>query len=444
MKKTALALLVAVGAAAATVNAQSFTLIQTENFDLLMDDPSGNDSFWIGNNPSAIAFDGTDLYIGGFHNGTAPWVQVVKVEDVLTNRQFRALIDQSDPLNPNQDPNISSRRQTGNNRGISGLDLVSGVGLVMTADLGGFGPIGQVMTWDIDTQENPIPLQTSQDGESPRGIAGPSWDLGFNGGGFTWDLGGGDTGTNDPVVGVLDFTSDPRGPLGLSPNTLSGAVGATVYEVDSGGPQIDGGGLSGTIWRDLDIDPNTGNIAARAANDLVIARRASDNTVASKVVVDGGDAPFVVGQNVNIVHGLCTGDVVIWNNRPDSGARSFADSVRWSDLDGNAVNVELKNADGSAFSPAAGVGYYDFSWDEGSGILAIMDFANRNVHFFQADCDDGCGLADYNNDGVIDTRDFLAYLNDWNAGSGDADCNGDGTINTQDVLCFLNLWNSCR
>jgi hypothetical protein len=50
--------------------------------------------------------------------------------------------------------------------------------------------------------------------------------------------------------------------------------------------------------------------------------------------------------------------------------------------------------------------------------------------------------ADYNGDGVVDTRDVLAFLNDWNAGGGSSDCDGNGVIDTRDVLCFLNLWNA--
>jgi hypothetical protein len=50
--------------------------------------------------------------------------------------------------------------------------------------------------------------------------------------------------------------------------------------------------------------------------------------------------------------------------------------------------------------------------------------------------------ADYNADGQIDTRDFLAYLNGWAAGESRADLTGDGQTDTQDVLAFLNLWTS--
>jgi hypothetical protein len=420
---------------AATAAGQTFTLIQTDNLDLLCDDPSGNDLFWIGNNPSAIAFDGANAYVAGFNNGTCPWVQIVKIEDILGQRQFRPLIDQSDPLNPNQDLNISSRRVANGSRGYNGMDFVPGAGLVASIDLEGFGVVGQFQTWDVETQLNPIALTTAQSGASPRGIAGPSWDLGYDGAGFTWDLGGGDTGDDDPVVAALDFSSDPRGPLGLSPNTLSGAIGATVYEVDTGGPQLDGGGLSGTIWRDIDIDPNTGTIAARAANDLVIARRATDNTVASKVVVDGGDAPFVVGQQVTIVHGLCGGDVVVYNDRPDGAARAFLDVIKVVDLDGNPVGASFENPDGTPVTLPVGVGFYDFAWDQATGLLLVLDFGNRNIYFFDTPAN-----ADFNGDGVVNSQDFVAFLNAFTAGDPSADFNGDDIINSQDFVAFLNAF----
>lgn len=52
---------------------------------------------------------------------------------------------------------------------------------------------------------------------------------------------------------------------------------------------------------------------------------------------------------------------------------------------------------------------------------------------------DDC-FADYNGDDIVDTRDVLAYLNDWNAQDPAADCDGNALIDTRDVLCFLNLW----
>lgn len=52
----------------------------------------------------------------------------------------------------------------------------------------------------------------------------------------------------------------------------------------------------------------------------------------------------------------------------------------------------------------------------------------------------GCA-ADFNGDGTVNTLDFLAYLNVYNAGDASADLNGDGVVNTLDFLAFLNLFN---
>lgn len=49
---------------------------------------------------------------------------------------------------------------------------------------------------------------------------------------------------------------------------------------------------------------------------------------------------------------------------------------------------------------------------------------------------------DFDGDGVIDTRDVLAFLAAWARGDPEADFNGDGIINTADVLAFLNAWSA--
>jgi hypothetical protein len=48
--------------------------------------------------------------------------------------------------------------------------------------------------------------------------------------------------------------------------------------------------------------------------------------------------------------------------------------------------------------------------------------------------------ADFNNDGAVDTRDVLAFLNAWASDDPSADFNNDGAIDTRDVLAFLNAW----
>ena len=48
--------------------------------------------------------------------------------------------------------------------------------------------------------------------------------------------------------------------------------------------------------------------------------------------------------------------------------------------------------------------------------------------------------ADFNGDGVVDTRDFVTYLNAWAAGEAGADIDGNGVVDTRDFIMYLNLW----
>ncbi|HZW08946.1 MAG TPA: GC-type dockerin domain-anchored protein [Phycisphaerales bacterium] len=53
----------------------------------------------------------------------------------------------------------------------------------------------------------------------------------------------------------------------------------------------------------------------------------------------------------------------------------------------------------------------------------------------------GCFCAaDFDGNGVVDTRDVIAFLNAWTSGDGSADTDGNGAIDTRDVIAFLNLW----
>ena len=47
---------------------------------------------------------------------------------------------------------------------------------------------------------------------------------------------------------------------------------------------------------------------------------------------------------------------------------------------------------------------------------------------------------DLNGDGLVNTQDFLAFLNLWSSGNLAADWNVDGTVNTIDFVAFLNDW----
>ncbi len=54
---------------------------------------------------------------------------------------------------------------------------------------------------------------------------------------------------------------------------------------------------------------------------------------------------------------------------------------------------------------------------------------------------EGCA-ADFNGDGMADTRDFIAYLNAWVAGDDRADFDANGIVDTRDFIAFLNAWSA--
>lgn len=88
-------------------------------------------------------------------------------------------------------------------------------------------------------------------------------------------------------------------------------------------------------------------------------------------------------------------------------------------------------------------------WDtNGDGDVAIANLDLYAPHAGTVYYDDislvaigGC-FADFDGNGVVDTRDVIAFLNAWNTDDPAADCDDNGDIDTRDVICFLNAWNA--
>jgi hypothetical protein len=72
---------------------------------------------------------------------------------------------------------------------------------------------------------------------------------------------------------------------------------------------------------------------------------------------------------------------------------------------------------------------FEFDGDEG--------WRTGYVHALDIGCE--C-TADFNQDGAVDSRDVIAFLNAWVAGDSSADADGNGVIDSRDVTAFLNLW----
>ncbi|MEM1329763.1 MAG: GC-type dockerin domain-anchored protein [Planctomycetota bacterium] len=479
-----LALALAAGVAQAQLD---LYLVQTEDISVLSANNDNATEFWMGTNPSAIAFDGNSLFVGGFLNGPAPqtedpdnpgsfiplpWtVSIVKIENFLDtpNRAFRPVPD--------------SRVTASGGRGFTGMDFLPGAGLIAAWDASSFGPDNQILLWDIETQLNPIFEQggTGSPFDGPRGSAGPAWDAGFDGNGIDFqreDEGDPGFGTPDgPLPAMLIWDAgEPakRGPLGLNPATLSGAVGATIYEVGTDGPNLFdpvSATNPSTLWRDLDIHPTNGNMVGRAGNEVYLGTRADNDTFSSVVLgpISAG-APFVSGQHAEILHGSPAGDLVVYNDRTGfSSDQVFTDVIKAADFTGNAVALNFLDSDGNTASLPDGNGYYSFSWWEDDQLLLVCDFIARQVYVFstEAPTSGGCSVADVTTDGtnpgdpnygipdnLITVSDLTFFVEFWiatDASVADVTTDGtnpgdpaygtpDGAVTVSDLTFFVEFW----
>ena len=434
----------AVGVSPAMAQDFTFELVQIEEVDLLS---SIDTALFIGNNPSSIAFDGTDAYIGGFANFSdpIPGVRIVQIQDFLLGPGGRAFAEVEGSLAGVPTPVI-------NFRGWTGLDWDDERGLLGTVDFGSSGASDQIRIFNSkpSTQGGFLrELNLKAQSIDLRGIAGPSWDRGFNGQGFGAD---GDIVASvlDPLTGPAEEKNGPFGHIlpdepGLNdPIPDLDSIFAVAYFPPTGPALIQPD--TSTLWRDLDIDPNTGDMAARAANILVLATRESDGQTPNRISVGTDNAPFVSGQNVAILHGLDGGtDLVVYNDRPlTSGGQPFADVIKLVQKDGTPVAMNVVDAQGAPVSLPAGVGYYDFAWDEDTQTLLILDFAARDVYVLRpfggatCPCD---SPANINCDDQLNFFDVSAFIQAFNAQDAIGDFNNDGLYNFFDVSEFISVFN---
>ncbi|MBK7406167.1 MAG: hypothetical protein IPJ41_16565 [Phycisphaerales bacterium] len=126
----------------------------------------------------------------------------------------------------------------------------------------------------------------------------------------------------------------------------------------------------------------------------------------------GSDAGVNIGQG-GILSGLAWGENVGWINFDTAPTlQQYGQHARFDFGSGR---------------------FRGYAWGENVGWINLDD----DEHFVAQLCP-----SDWNGDGVVNTQDFIAYLNDWAPKHARADVNGDGTVNTQDFILFLNMWAS--
>lgn len=179
--------------------------------------------------------------------------------------------------------------------------------------------------------------------------------------------------------------------------------------------------------------------------DVALVRAVYDPATFSyqlELLAQGGDT--FTGVNSGTPYQITFIDLADFNSL-SSGSFFSSNVVQdcWSDLDPAdlADSMDSRALGGLVLNSRItydtdGDGLFDNTLDENYRVLLLVAGTNGES--------DPCAYADYNNDGSVNTQDFITYLNDWSNQIAMADCDGDGNINTADFICFLNLWANCR
>ncbi|MCY3001756.1 MAG: hypothetical protein NTV21_08125, partial [Planctomycetota bacterium] len=351
--------------------------------DLNSTSSNANPEF-IGSNPSAVAWDGSDLIVAGFNGGTsAATVSLIRVSNVLGSPSFGAT--------------FGALAATPASRGYSGI-AVDG-GKVAAAHDNGAATATGVALYDASTGS--LLWQIGTTGTNARGMAGIDFDPGFGG----VDLG----------VNFLEQGSGRR-------RLVNTTTGTFIY-TSANGAIINLTPLA-TGWRDHAFDPATGDLYTRVNNDLSKHTRTGGNAFSPNArIVDVTDVSTVAGQNVEFLD-TAFGSFLIYNDRPSTGTQSFSSAVRIVNTSGTPATFNF----GPSFSPATAAGFYDFAWDTVNDRLAVLDFANRKVYVFEL-----CPNIDTDGDGTVDCIDgcpvdpLKIAPGACGCGVADTDTDGDGT-----------------
>ncbi|MBM4109025.1 MAG: hypothetical protein FJ255_09505 [Phycisphaerae bacterium] len=270
-------------------------------------------------------------------------------------------------------------------------------------------------------------------GSNANTVAGFGWQGGSEGNNAVADdfvVPAGQTWTIDGIDFFAYETGAPAGPTSYT---------GIVIQVYNGVP-----GAGGTVvWGDL----TTNRLAAGSSY-------AAHRVFSTVVAPTSGGTPTPPGftRVVNRLRantpGLSLGEGTYWFEAQGMGSASFSgpwiapltrDCARQYHADPALNNARQRQT-------ATWVNIVDAGQPAGTGPSVPMEVAFQVYGTATGGCPGtgagACSRADWNEDGVIDFNDFLAFLNDFNNQDPCADLNGDGVVDFNDLLEFLNLYNA--
>lgn len=250
--------------------------------------------------------------------------------------------------------------------------------------------------------------------------------------------------TNAGTVEVRD------GAMSLAPDTLvniaEGTLTDGVWIVEDGVLATVGGDIA-VLDADVTLDGTAAwaQLSAIAANDGTL--RLGSEIVAAGSFINRGTLTLVPGGNLVVGADFTqtpAGSLVVSVSGPDTGSGYGTLHVTGVAFLAGSLAVEYHGG----FLPIQGT-FFDFlvasstpvgAFEEAilpsapSGDKSVLLYTDSGVSMLSTD------LADVDLNGLVDTRDLLAYLNLWASDNELADLNGDGVIDTRDFLFFLNLF----
>ncbi len=326
MKMIAATLIAAAGLTAAA--SAQVTLTELARVDLTSAYASTDN----GTNPSAVAWNGSSAWVAGFNGGSNANTGIFQVSNVLSSPSFGASF---------------GVLATPGLRGYSGLAL-NGNNLAAAYDDGAADPNG-IASYNATTG-------AQNWAKNARGGSGVAFDPGFNG--------------VDSGVAWTTFGSGRRA-------LQNAATGADIYTT-ANGMIINVG--SGTFWRSMDFDPNTGDLYARRSNGPIKVPRTGGNSgAAAELIPFTAVADFIAGHNMAFMSDSPFGDVIVYNDRTTTAlGQGYTNVIKAVDSSGAAQAINW-----NFLAPVAdGSGYYDFSYDAATQTLAVLDYTNRTLQIF--------------------------------------------------------------
>ncbi len=326
---------------------------------------------YIGNNVSAVAWNGSRLFVAGIQNGATGTNSKNSGIIEILNTSTTGVVDSSVVQYGTR---FGFLPTTTNGRGYTGL-AIAGDRVFAALQLDAVQP-DALRGYNVTTPSSPSLLWS----QSGRGGAGVAIDPGYivsgssqGGSGVGWATFGDGVGgssnrraLNDPATGasIYGFSTSGTVPAGLLWNT-------------SGFP------------RDITFDPSTGDVYGRSNNFVFKGVRDGVNSTSSQTNITPSLSDFsTVGQNIAFMSNTPAGKVIVFNNKDGVQNLPFANPldplnqyVNLVDTTGNAVSGTWNFLGGG--SPTSKDGYYDFAYDTTTQTLAVADMTQGRVSIFR-------------------------------------------------------------